>query len=77
MLEKLKKAFAGTFAKDLSRFEPGQEGLVIGEHVRIRAGADSVTVCFLRGTPPAQRKLHLDRLKAAAIAYEQGDDYVL
>ena len=77
MLDKLKKAFAGTFAKDLSRFEPGQEGLALGEHVRIRAGEDKVTVSFLRGTPPNQRKIHLDRLKAAEIPYTAGDDFVL
>lgn len=75
-IDELKKALGNYFYKDLSRFEPGRKGIVIGETVRIALGDDdSVSVRFLYGTPPAGRQPILNRLEAVKVKYVLEGDF--
>jgi hypothetical protein len=71
----VKKALGNLFFKDLDRFDPGNEGLVIGETTRVYTGGDEVELRFLLGSPPNQRQGIMDRLKVAKIPFVEGKDF--
>ncbi len=76
-LDDLKRALGGFFYKDLSRYEPGKQGVAIGENIRISLEGDSFLVRFLAETPYNVRKPLLDRLTQAKIPHEVGEDFTL
>ena len=75
-LEQLKKGLGNLFYKDLSRFEPGKQGIVIGENIRIAVEGDGFVVRFMDGLPPSQRKPTTDRLTQLGAKYTLGEDFV-